>query len=121
MSFRFDTTRRFTGALFAALLVFTLAVPACMALACITSPVSGEGMMGGMSITECLGAAAAPDGLLVASPVSVLTIVLMFVALLGRVLANVSSAALIAMGRVLAPASASPPPPMDPRGERLLV
>lgn len=121
MSFRFDTTRRFTGALLAALLVVALAVPACMTLVCITSPMSGDGMMGGMSVTECLDAAATHDGLLAASQGSALATVMVFVALLGLVVAGVSSAPLADFGWAPAPITASPPPPMDPRGERLLV
>ncbi len=120
MSVRFDVMRKFTGALLAALLVIALAVPACMTLVCMDAPMSGDDMMGGMSVSECLGAAAAHDGLL-ASEGSALIAAISFVALLGLILTTAFSAPLTAFGWVLVPIADSPPPPLDPRGVRLLV
>ncbi len=120
MSVRFDTTRKITGTLLAALLVVALAVPACMTLACIVAPMSMDGMMGGMSLTECLDAATAHDGLL-GSGGSALLAAMTLVALVGLVLTTAFSAPLTATAWVLVPSSDSPSPPLNPRGVRLLV
>lgn len=120
MSVRFDTTRRFTGTLLAALLVVALAIPACMTLACLVAPMSGDGMMGAMTITDCLDAATTHEGLL-AREGSALTSAVLFVALLGLVLMTAFSAPLAAVGWAPVSSSDSPPPPLNPRGVRLLV
>lgn len=121
MSLRFDATRRFMGALLAALLLFALAVPACLMLVCMTSPMSGDGLMGGMSVTECVGAAAALEGLPATSQSSARAAVMMLIALIGFMVAGTSAAPLSPDGWVRALVPAAPPPPMSPRGERLLV
>lgn len=119
MSVRFDT-RKITGALLAALLVVALAVPACMTLACFAAPMSGGGMMGGMSLLDCLDAAVAHDGLL-ASQGSALIAAMSLVAVLGLVLTTGFSARLTVVGWVPIASGESPSPPLNPRGVRLLV
>jgi len=118
MTYRFDMKQKTMGALMAVLLVVSLIVPACMTLICLEAPMSGA--MDGMSISDCLAAGAAHDGLL-ATDASALSAMVLVFALFGAAMAVRFTAPLAQVGWVFAPNDTSPPPPLDPRGERLLV
>lgn len=120
MRYRFDMSHKSMAVLLAALLVAALIVPACMTVACIEAPMSGSSSMGGMSIADCLGAGVPHDGLL-AADASSLAVTILLVTVLGFMLPIRHSASLSRVAWVMAPKAVGPAPPLDPRGERLLV
>jgi hypothetical protein len=119
--YRFDKRHKAMGSLLAALIVVALVVPACMTLACLDTPMSGHGQTGGMKLVDCLATGALHDGLLAAGTSTLGAVMILSAALVGLVLAVSSSVPLVRMGWVLAPVAAGPPPPLNPRGERLLI
>lgn len=120
MRYRFDNAHQVTRSLLAVVLVLALAIPACMTLACADVPMSGHGSMGGMNLADCLGSGLIHDGLLAGGAASIASL-LMTVALAAFALTLALVSPLSRMGWVVAATAASPPTPLDPRGERLLI
>lgn len=124
-----DSAQRMAKAALAALVVLALVIPACMTVACFDMGMSGSGAMssgshlgamGTMVLSDCVSTIVSHGGL-AGLEAQVMEALFALVALLGIAIAALRVAAPVPAGWVAIHAAVAPAPPLDPRGERLLI